>query len=134
MRVAIPVFGPRVSPRFDCAPSLLLFSVENGKVVERGEVLLTHLDPGQRLERLRELNVQTLICGGIDGYSAQLLKIHQIQVTAWVAGEAEEAMKFYLRGALKSGSNLCVGSGRNRYRHGRRSLCRGKIKLKQRRI
>ncbi len=37
MKVAIPIFGPRVSPRFDCAPSLLLFTVEDGKVVERGE-------------------------------------------------------------------------------------------------
>lgn len=134
MKIAIPIFGPRVSPRFDCAPALLIFTVENGKVVERGEVLLTNLDPGQRLERLRELNVQTLICGGIDGYSAQVLKAHRIQVTAWVAGEAEEAMKYYLRGALKSGSNLCPGCGRNRYRQGRRSPCGGEIKLKQRRI
>jgi predicted Fe-Mo cluster-binding NifX family protein len=116
MRVAIPVFGARVSPRFDCAPSLLLFTVENGKVLERGEVLLTHWDVGQRLERLRELNIQALICGGIDGHSAQVLKAHQIQVTAWVAGEAEEAMKSFIRGDLKSGLFLYPGCRRKRVR------------------
>lgn len=134
MKVAIPIFGPRVSPRFDCAPSLLLLTLENGEVIDRREISLTPLGLGQRVERLRELNIETLICGGIDGQSAQVLKAHQIQVTAWVAGEAEEAMKYYLRGALKSGSNLCPKSGRNRYRHGRRSFCREKIKLKQRRM
>jgi predicted Fe-Mo cluster-binding NifX family protein len=134
MKVAIPSYGARVSPRFDCAPNLVLFTVENGKVVERGEVSLTHLDPWQRLERVRELNIQALICGGIDGHSAQALEACQIQVTAWVAGEAEEAMKSYLRGELTSGSNLPPGCGWNRYRRGRRSLCRGKKNLKQRRI
>jgi predicted Fe-Mo cluster-binding NifX family protein len=116
MRVAIPVFGARVSPRFDCAPSLLLFTVENGKVLERGEVLLTHWDVGQRLERLRELDIQALICGGIDGHSAQVLKAHQIQVTAWVAGEAEEAMKSFIRGDLKSGLFPYPGCRRKRVR------------------
>ena len=134
MKVAIPIFGPRVSPRFDCDPSLLLLTLENGEVIDRREISLTPLGLGQRVERLRELNIETLICGGIDGPSVQVLKAHQIQVTPWIAGEAEEAMKYYLRGELKAGSNLCPGSGRNRYRRGRRSLCGEKIKLRQRRM
>ena len=134
MKVAIPIFGPRVSPRFDCASSLLLLTLENGEVIDRREISLTPLGLGQRVERLRELNIETLICGGIDGQSAQVLKAHQIQVTAWVAGETEEAMKYYLRGELKSGTNLCPGCGQNRYHRGRRSLCREKTKLRQRRV
>jgi predicted Fe-Mo cluster-binding NifX family protein len=117
MRVAIPIFGPRVSPRFDCAPSLLLFTVENGKVVERGEAYLTHLDLWQRLGRLRELGIQALICGGIDGHSARVLQDYQIQVISWVAGEADEAMKLFLQGELKSGSFLYPRCGRKRYRN-----------------
>ena len=116
MKVAIPSFGLRVSPRLDCAPNLLLFTVENGKVVDCGEFSLTHLDPWQRLERLRELNIQALICGGIDGPSAQLLEAQQIRVIARVAGEAEEALKCFLRGELKSGSFLCPGCGGKRVR------------------
>jgi hypothetical protein len=60
--------------------NLLLFTVENGKVVEREEVSLTPLDPWQRLERLRELNIQSLICGGIDGPSSQMFEARQIRV------------------------------------------------------
>ena len=116
MKVAILSFGPRVSPRFDCAPNLILINVENGKVVERGEVSLTHLDPWQRLERIRELNIEALICGGIDRPSAQLLEAQQVRVIAWVAGEAEEAMKSFIRGDLKSGSFLYPGCCRKKVR------------------
>jgi predicted Fe-Mo cluster-binding NifX family protein len=121
MKIAIPTFGPRVSPRFDYAPSLLFFTVENGKVVERGEAHLTHLNPWQRLDRLRELGIQALICGGIDGQSAQALQAHQIQVIAWVAGEAEEAMECFLRGELTPG--LSIGSGCRRKRLRLRRNC-----------
>ena len=128
MKVAIPIFGLRVSPRFDFAPGLWLFTVEDGRVVDRGEMALAHLSTPQRLERLRELGVEALICGGIDGHSAQILKSFQIEVTAWVAGDAEEAMQYFLRGELKAGSNLGPGCGRNRLCRGRRSLFAGKNK------
>ena len=116
MKVAIPSFGPRVSPRFDYAPNLLLFTVENGKVVERGEVSLAHMDPWQRVEQLQTLNIQALICGGIDGRSAWLLAAQRILVISRVAGETEEALKCFLRGDLKPGSFLCPGCGRRRVR------------------
>jgi len=106
MKIAIPVFGARVSPRFDCAPNLLFFTVEDGKVLDRGEVVLSYLSPYQRLERVRELGIQALICGGIDGYSTHALQDHKVQVISWVAGEAEEAIKHFLKGDLKSGSFL----------------------------
>jgi predicted Fe-Mo cluster-binding NifX family protein len=116
MKVAIPSFGPRVSPRFDYAPNLLLFTVENGKVVERGEFSLAHLDPWQRVEQVQTLNIQALICGGIDGRSARLLAAQRIQVIARVAGETEEALKCFLRGDLKPDSFLCPGCRRRRVR------------------
>ena len=37
MRVAIPTFGPRISPRFDCAASLLIMDIEKGGIVNRRE-------------------------------------------------------------------------------------------------
>jgi predicted Fe-Mo cluster-binding NifX family protein len=106
MKVAIPIFGGRVSPRFDFAPRLLLFTVEEGEVVAREEVSLVPWNPWQRVEKLKELNVEALICGGIDGHSARLLAFNRIRVIAWVAGEAEEAMKCYLRGDLRPGAAL----------------------------
>jgi len=116
MKIAIPIFGPRVSPRFDHAPSLLLFTVEKGAVVERREVALPPLEPWQRVEQLREWDVQTLICGGIDGTSARTLTTHRIQVIPWVSGDVERALEFFLKGRLDPGLALCPGCKRKQHR------------------
>jgi predicted Fe-Mo cluster-binding NifX family protein len=116
MKVAIPTFGPRVSPRFDCAPLLLLITLQEGKVTGREELSLVPWDSWQRLGRLKELQIQTLICGGIDQQSVQMLERMGIQVIPWVAGEAEEALEFFLEGRLAPGATPRSGCGRKRHR------------------
>ena len=116
MRVAIPIFGARISPRFDFAPSLLLLTLEKGEVKAREEVSLSPWDLWRRVEKLKEFEVQTLICGGIDRHSRQMLEDHRIRVIPWVAGEAEEVLHYFLKGTLRPGSTLCPGCGRGRKR------------------
>jgi predicted Fe-Mo cluster-binding NifX family protein len=116
MKVAIPIFGPRVSPRFDYAPGLLIFNLEDGKVLKSEKFSLQTWDRLQRLQKLQELGVQTLICGGIDGNSAQVLSDYGIRVIAWVAGEADEAMRCFLQGTLRPGVALCPRCRRERRR------------------
>ena len=116
MKVAIPIFGPRVSPRFDYAPGLFLFNLEDNRVVESEKFSLQAWDRLQRLQKLRELGVNTLICGGIDGNSAQILSDYGIRVIAWVAGEADEAMRCFLQGKLRPGVELCARCRRGRRR------------------
>jgi predicted Fe-Mo cluster-binding NifX family protein len=120
MKVGILVFGRRVSPRFDFAPGLILFTLENGKIVEREELSLTPWSPWQRVERLRELQVQTVICGGIDGDSENMLLQHRIQVISWIAGEAQEALDAFLKGTLQSGATMYPGCSRRGPRWTRR--------------
>ena len=119
MKVAIPTFGPRVSPRLDCAPGLLLLDLEDGKVVGSEKFSLQAWDRFQRLQKLQELGVQTLICGGIDGNSAQILSNYGIRVIAWVAGEADQAIQFFLEGKLRPGVELGARCRRGQ-RRGRR--------------
>ena len=127
MKVAIPVFGPRVSPRFDFAPGILVFTLEDGKVLEREEISLRPWNPWQRVEKLKELQVQTLICGGIDGISERILLQHRIQVIPWIAGEAEAALEAFLEGKLEPGVAVHLGFCRKRDRREKVSLRRGKI-------
>jgi predicted Fe-Mo cluster-binding NifX family protein len=127
MRVAIPIFGARISPRFDFAPVLLLLTLEKGKVEAREEVLLSPRDSWRRVEKLKELEVETLICGGIDRHSRQMLEDDQIRVIPWVAGEAEEALHYFLNGTLRAGVTLWPGCGRGRKRKMGSSGPRGKF-------
>ncbi len=102
MKLAIPLFGPRVSPRFDHARRLLLLSLEGDSVVSSEEIPLNPLTVWQRVEKLKELGVKVVICGGIDENSKCWLIDHQIQVIPLVAGEASGAVMDFLGGRLKA--------------------------------
>jgi predicted Fe-Mo cluster-binding NifX family protein len=127
MRVAIPTFGARISPRFDFAPSLLLLTLEGRQVKNRQEIALNPGDPWRRVEKLKELEVETLICGGIDCHSQQMLEENRIRLIPWVAGEAEEALQVFLNGNLRPGSTLWPGCCRGRMRKMDRSRPRRKF-------
>ncbi|RPJ12190.1 MAG: hypothetical protein EHM37_03955 [Deltaproteobacteria bacterium] len=102
MKLAIPLFGPRVSPRFDYAPRLLVLSLKEGKVVSREEIPLNPLAVWQRVEKLKELGVKVVICGGIDESSKCWLVDHQIQVIPLVTGEVGRVIKDFLAGRLRA--------------------------------
>lgn len=102
MKIAIPTFATRVSPRFDCAQSLLMVTIEEGATPQREEFVATNWAPDERITRLIELGVDTVICGGIDRWSTASLQSAGVTVYGWVAGEAEEALAAMLRGDLDS--------------------------------
>ena len=112
MNIAIPLFDMRISPRFDCAKSFLIATAENGEVIERKELPTGYKTPLERANQLYDLDVDTLICGGIDEVSARRLISHHVRIYSWVTGGAEEAMYSLLRGELESG--IMVGPGGRR--------------------
>jgi predicted Fe-Mo cluster-binding NifX family protein len=116
MRLAIPLFGPRVSPRFDHAPRLLLLSLERGKVVSREEIPLGPLTPWQRVEKLKDLKVEVVICGGIDEASKGWLIDHRIQVIPLIAGEANRIVIDLIAGRLKAFGMIAADVPRNSFR------------------
>lgn len=124
MKIAIPLFGSRVSPRFDCAQRILLVMVEDKKVVEKKEIWVGRWNPLQRITRLTELGIDTVICGGISNFSVRMLISNGIRVISWITGEAEEAIKLLLKGQLKSGVIMGPGGRRQQWRF----LTRGRRK------
>jgi predicted Fe-Mo cluster-binding NifX family protein len=109
MTIAIPLFHTRVAPRFDCARSFLLAEVEGSGLREQRRVSLAGGSVRQRIEELREMGVEMVVCGGIDVASTDLMSRIRMQVLSWVTGEAEAALQCLLCGELVSGT--MVGPG-----------------------
>jgi len=105
-KIAIPIFGARIAPRFDCAPWLLLVTIENGRVVDRVEVSWRDCSTWQRIEHIQGAGAHTLVCGAIDGNSARLLAHQRIQLIPWVAGEVEQVLEAFLKGRLEAGTTF----------------------------
>ena len=100
MKIAIPTFATRVSPRFDCAQDVLVVTIETGGVPERQELRASDWTPLERINRLLDLNVDTVLCGGIDCRSVESFQAAGVTVYSWVSGEIEDAMTALLRGDL----------------------------------
>ena len=130
MKVAIPTFNSRVSPRFDFAAKVLIATIENGKVVDREHFSLTNLNTIRRSSLLREQAVAVVICGAISNFSVRLLSENGIEVIPLVAGETEDVLEQFVIGHLvappmsfpQTGKGGRYGSRKGKCRGGRRNI------------
>lgn len=117
MNVAIPLFGSRISPRFDSCQEILIVTIEGAGIIDKKTVSISSLTPIQRVADLRNRKVKTVICGGINGAIHNHLRNVGISVIYDVMGEAEEALTRFLTGRLRPRA-FCEGR--------RRKACRRK--------
>jgi predicted Fe-Mo cluster-binding NifX family protein len=124
MRIAIPTFGTRVSPRFDSAPSLLLISTDGGAIQNRTVESMQDVYGHQRISLLSEAGADVLLCGGIRRCDYFSILNAGIDVYAGLMGRVEDILDAFLNGALPkggvSGSPIAVGPRRRRQRAGGR--------------
>jgi predicted Fe-Mo cluster-binding NifX family protein len=97
VKIAVPIFGSRVSPRFDCAQAFLLVTANEGNGLQRQQLAATNWAPHERIVRLMELGVKAVICGGIDAWSAESLRSAGIIVCNSITGDVDEALDALLR-------------------------------------
>jgi predicted Fe-Mo cluster-binding NifX family protein len=115
MKIAIPIFENRISPRFDFSPEMWIITVENGELVDQEKLSTSNLNLPKRLEQITSNGVDKVICGGIDGFSLNQLGNRGIDVVPDVIGEAEVAFHLFMRGRLRPG--FCCE------KRGRRGFC-----------
>jgi predicted Fe-Mo cluster-binding NifX family protein len=103
MKVAIPIFGNRISPRFDFSPEIWIIDVKGGEVVKQEKLPTGNLNLPQRLEQITSNGVDKVICGGIDGFSRNQLGNRGIDVVQDVIGDAEIVIDLFMRRRLRPG-------------------------------
>jgi len=105
MKIAIALFGSKVSPRFDLSPEFWMVTTENRKVVHQERISTGRLDIPQRMEQLVLSGVKKVICGGIHDFSLNELQNRGVDVFHNVIGEAAIALTLCLNGELQPGSH-----------------------------
>jgi predicted Fe-Mo cluster-binding NifX family protein len=112
MKIAIPIYENRISPRFDFSPEMWIVEVERGEVVRQEKLSTATLNLPQRLEQVTSNGVDKLICGGIDSFSRNQLGSRGIDVVQDVIGDAGIVIDLLMRGRLRPG--LCCERRRGR--------------------
>jgi predicted Fe-Mo cluster-binding NifX family protein len=102
VKIAIPMFNTRVSPRFDCASKILVATLDSGQVVDKETYSLVNLNPIRRSSLLSDLGVNIILCGGISSFSQRLINANAIEIIPMVQGEIEEVIDLFIKGNLRS--------------------------------
>ncbi|GBC59854.1 hypothetical protein DENIS_0795 [Desulfonema ishimotonii] len=123
MKIALPVWGERISPVLDTAATLLIITSDNGKPEVRSEIKPDTDTDGicRRWAFVRDSDIDVLICGAVSRSLSQMLRAAGIEVISGIAGLTEEVLSAYHRGDLMQPGYLmpgCSAGGQERRRGG----------------
>jgi len=106
VKVAIPRMGEWVAPCFEYCSTMAIFTVAESGQTEQLDFPLQSREPFDRVRLLRDQEVDTLICGGMQTFYEELLRASGFEVISWVSGLVEDLLVTYLRGDLVSGAEI----------------------------
>ncbi len=98
MKVAMTVWGNRISPVFDSAQTILLADIEDGKIVAQQRQFLPRLVASGLARMVVEKKIDTLICGAISERPAQIIQQSGITLFSFVGGNAERFLEAFAAG------------------------------------
>jgi predicted Fe-Mo cluster-binding NifX family protein len=119
MKIAIPIWGDKVSPLLDTASRLLVVELGNEEETSRYQVLLDEDNIARRSLRIGSLNIDTLICGAVSRPFFRMLLSSGIEIIPDISGDPEKIIQAYLDGNLFHSRFMMPGCRRRKY--GRRN-------------
>lgn len=92
MKIAVPLFGNRISPHFGASSEILLIETQNGKIIQKTVIDVGANGAGQIARHLTACGVNRIVCGGIQRTQKRWLTDNGIQVVDNQKGPAEELL------------------------------------------
>ncbi|MBN1382924.1 MAG: NifB/NifX family molybdenum-iron cluster-binding protein [Deltaproteobacteria bacterium] len=123
MRIAIPVWGDRVSTVFDAAEELLIIDQASKHSVRKSKIPFRETSIINKTALIRELGIDVLICGALTRPMEYMIEAAGIRVFSFVRGEADEVLEAFHRGGLANQTFIMPGCQRGMGR-GQRGACR----------
>jgi len=120
MKIGIALYKERVSPVFDTAVAVLKVEIKGEQIISREEINIDYQEPVKRIEKLKENDIQLLICGAVSELFLNLFDVLNLQVCPFVAGDIEEVIKVYMEDKKKLETHFAMPGccGRRKRRRG----------------
>ncbi len=115
--IAVPVFQNRVSPLLDVSSRYAIFETVDGHIKQKMDISLNTECETRRVEKLKEIGVDTIICGAVSGCVAHIINEKGMRLLPMIYGPVEEIIEHYPTDTL---SSYCPGPGRCSGRPGQR--------------
>ena len=121
MKIAVPYENGQVFQHFGHSGQFKIYDVEDGRITAERIAVPAGSGHGALAGFLSELEVDTLICGGIGAGAQEALAQAGIRLYGGVTGGADEAVRALLAGTLNYSAE--VRCGRHDH-HGEHGNCR----------
>jgi len=119
MKLAIMLYGTRVSPRYGYSQGVLIVEVNNQGEFGRKTLEIGEYYPERIPEVLSKEGVEVVITGGMNEHFQNLFRLHGIDVIWGIIGEANDALAAFRDGQLTLGMGCCPEGRRGRHRQRR---------------
>lgn len=106
-KIAVASEQTMVTGHFGHCESFLIFDTEDGKILRSESIPNPGHRPGFLPVFLSDLGVNVIISGGMGGGAVDIFDSKGIEVVTGANGAAEDAVKRYLAGELKSTGSVC---------------------------
>jgi predicted Fe-Mo cluster-binding NifX family protein len=104
VRVAIPRMGETVAPCFEYCATMAIFTIEGSRITDQVDFPLRSKEPLDRVRLLRDQEVETIICGGVQNVYEDLVRASGIEMISWVSGSVDDLLDLFARGQLIAGT------------------------------
>lgn len=101
MKLAVTYENGKVFQHFGHTPSFKIYDIKDGKVIKSEIVQTNGTGHGALATFLKNLEVTSLICGGIGGGAIDALENADILVYGGVSGDADKSVESLLAGSLE---------------------------------
>lgn len=108
MRIAVATEGSHVATVFDFARTLTVVDRAEGRITGENLVAFPETLPSIRAEALKNLGVDTLICGAISNPVAAMLSHSGINLVPGITGDTKRVLAAYLGGNLHRGNQFLL--------------------------
>ena len=111
MRIAVTYEDGNIFQHFGHTETFKVYEVEDGKIISSSIIGSNGTGHGALAGLLNDKGIDVLICGGIGGGAQAALSERGIELCAGASGNADEAVKAYLRGELENTGANCDHHG-----------------------
>ena len=119
MKLAIMLYGTRVSPRYGYSQGVLIVEVSGHQEIRKKTLETDAYYPEQIPVVLGKEGVEVVIAGGMNNHFQDLFRSQGIQVIWGIIGEANDALAAFRDGQLTPGMGCCPEGRRPRQRQRR---------------
>jgi predicted Fe-Mo cluster-binding NifX family protein len=119
VKVAIPIWGGRVSPVMDTACRLLIAEITGSREVSRTIIDIPQLGISHRASFVSGLGIDLLICGAISHEFEQMLIASGVKMCPWYCGNVDEIIAAHSNGTLQRDNFFLPGRALRRRRGNR---------------